>query len=202
MWFVDAPCSFPLVDASTVTTRGNCSSVLIPSHAPAGLGLRWAGSGHWWNPQFLQCPLLIRSPSYSPRTSPRSGCAAHGADLQGAGSQLQQEVVGLPGGQEEQPAALPGVQLEPQPHRPRGVRQRHLHEAVPEERDWEGKGEGQAGEGPLEGRSQPLYERDTPSSRPPVAGLRVVGSCILRRQPHDGARRLQPPASPFSSLCL
>lgn len=68
-----------------------------------------------------------------------------GADLQAAGPQLEQEVVGLAGGQEEQPVPLAGVQPQLEPHRARGIRQRHLHVAVPEERGWGEKGEGQAG---------------------------------------------------------
>lgn len=66
-------------------------------------------------------------------------------------------MVGLAGGQEEQPAPLAGVQLQVEPHRARGVRQRHLHVAVPEERGWGEKGEGQA-------------EEDTPPASPVSVG--------------------------------
>jgi len=50
-------------------------------------------------------------------------------------------VVGLAGGEEEHPARLAGVQLQAQPHRARGVRQWHLHEAVPKERSCGEEGE-------------------------------------------------------------
>lgn len=63
------------------------------------------------------------------------------ADLQAAGLQLEQEVIGLASSQEEQPIALAGEELQVQPHCARGVRQRHLHEAVPKERGWGEKGE-------------------------------------------------------------
>lgn len=63
--------------------------------------------------------------------------------------QLEQEVVGLAGSQEEQPIPLAGEQLQVEPHRARGVCQRHLHEAVAKERGWGEKRERSGREGHL-----------------------------------------------------
>lgn len=76
--------------------------------------------------------------------------------------QLEQEVVGLAGSQEEQPVPLAGQQLQVEPHRARGVRQRHLHEAVPEERGWVEKGERSGREGHL---LQALNETPNPKKK-------------------------------------